>query len=197
MASVAGEGAPTFRRPSRRRTHNFALDGWRRPGETAIRTALPARLLTRKRSLWGHPPGSRRVTGQLSEPFLRESPLPRHQLPITRSEPVSEINVAQPALSERSATLLADPPVWGPSSVHQVGKESTVVDYSLPHQVSEGDLNPHALQARVQPHSSPRPCADPEARRRDAVVRTRIRSPPLPASSSSRLVWLCGARQTR
>src|SRR5215213_10513828 len=33
-----------------KRTHNFALYGRRRPGKTAIRTALPRRLLTRKRT---------------------------------------------------------------------------------------------------------------------------------------------------
>jgi hypothetical protein len=33
-----------------KRTHNFAIYGSPRPGEMAIRTALPARLLTRKRS---------------------------------------------------------------------------------------------------------------------------------------------------
>src|SRR5215204_6981222 len=33
-----------------KRTHNFALYGRRRPGKTAIRTALPRRLLTRKGS---------------------------------------------------------------------------------------------------------------------------------------------------
>src|SRR5829696_10301420 len=35
---------------SGKRTHNFAIDGRRRPGETTIRTALPHRLLTRKRT---------------------------------------------------------------------------------------------------------------------------------------------------
>jgi hypothetical protein len=33
-----------------KRTHNFAIDGWRRPGQTTICTALPRCLLTRKRS---------------------------------------------------------------------------------------------------------------------------------------------------
>jgi hypothetical protein len=37
--------------------------------------------------------------------FLQHPPLPRHEAPSTRPEPVSEINVAQPPLSHGSATL--------------------------------------------------------------------------------------------
>jgi hypothetical protein len=37
--------------------------------------------------------------------YLRQPPLPRHQLPFRCPEPVSEINVAQPPLSQGSATV--------------------------------------------------------------------------------------------
>jgi Sulfatase len=58
---------------------DFAIDGWR-PGETAIRTALPARLLTRKRSqvqTLSRPPGIVAAQAGSSDPacwFSRLAP---------------------------------------------------------------------------------------------------------------------------
>jgi hypothetical protein len=64
---------------------------------------------------------------------------------------VSEINVAQPLCQKvlrpsSSPTLL----YGAPSSVHQVGKESTCVVDHFPIKVSESDFNPRALRARGQ-----------------------------------------------
>jgi hypothetical protein len=43
-------GVQAWRYKPPERTHHFAIDGWRRPEETALRTALPRRLLTPKRT---------------------------------------------------------------------------------------------------------------------------------------------------
>jgi hypothetical protein len=77
--------------------------------------------------------------------------------PMGCSEPVSEINVAEPLWSEGSATLLADSSVRGtiigPSGRQRV---DCAVDH-FPIKVSEGDFNPYALQARgsqlTRPHA--------------------------------------------
>jgi hypothetical protein len=70
----------------------------------ADETALASASSWVELQVWAIGAGS---VGRLSQnrTFLRQPPLPRHQLPITCSGPVSEINVAQPPLSQGSATL--------------------------------------------------------------------------------------------
>jgi hypothetical protein len=63
----------------------------RRPGRTTLSTALPRRLLTRKRSLWPPPERSRRARDQLSETegfcdnLPRPNPPPGVQNPCPKS----------------------------------------------------------------------------------------------------------------
>jgi len=162
---------------------------------------------------------------------------------------MSEINVAQPAASERSETCsskftacpvasvhrglqpgtrlllpcwplppavrpardtLVDHsarsgagPVLGvttgrqPSSTHRVNRGWTATSITSPSGVLEGALDRYAYRPRLSAHPSPLPRGDPEARRRDAMVRTRIRPPPLSCTTAPSSCLRCsGASAT-
>ena len=126
-----------------------------------------------------------RMTVAESFLFLRQPPLPRRQgchgvqNPCPKS---TSHNRSVRRLWTSSPTLLHG----APSSVIRPAKDPCVVDH-FPIEVSDGDVNlPRPSGKGGSTHPSPRPCGDPDARRRDAKVRARIHPPPRTGTRTNR-----------
>src|SRR5215211_9119517 len=120
----SGPGAVDNGHSQSSRAANCAFRG--RLAETPLRTAVGRHLLARRSYLAGPEIPRSHRSAVRNRTFLKQASLPRHEAPSRRPELVSEINVAQPPLSQGSATVTpwdiysampaSPPPTSNPSS---------------------------------------------------------------------------------